>query len=83
MTSIKNNELFEIADILKKNGFETSSLHSNYDIKHLYSTNDLRNNLNIPHKLSDVMDCSNIDLDELSLMAFEVAVNKKNVEVVG
>jgi hypothetical protein len=45
MTSIKNNELFEIADILKKNGFETSSLHSNYDIKHLYSTNDLRNNL--------------------------------------
>ena len=32
---------------------------------------ELRNNLNIPHKLSDVMDCNNIDLDELSLMAFE------------
>ncbi len=32
---------------------------------------ELRNNLNIPHKLSDVMDCTNIDLDELSLMAFE------------
>ena len=31
----------------------------------------LRNNLNIPHKLSEVMDCSNIDLDELSLMAYE------------
>ena len=32
---------------------------------------DLRKDLNIPHKLSDVMDCSNINLDELSLMAFE------------
>ena len=32
---------------------------------------ELRNNLQIPHKLSDVMDCNNIDLDELSLMAFE------------
>ena len=32
---------------------------------------ELRNNLNIPHKLSEVMDCANIDLDELSLMAFE------------
>ena len=32
---------------------------------------ELRNNLNIPHKLSEVMDCNNIDLDELSLMAFE------------
>ena len=31
----------------------------------------LRSNLNIPHKLSEVMDCNNIDLDELSLMAFE------------
>ena len=30
----------------------------------------LRNNLNIPHKLSEVMDCSNIDLEELSLMAY-------------
>ena len=32
---------------------------------------ELRNNLNIPHKLSEVMDCNNIDLDELSLMAYE------------
>ncbi len=31
----------------------------------------LRNNLNIPHKLSEVMDCSNIDLEELSLMAYD------------
>jgi len=32
---------------------------------------DLRKNLNIPNKLSDVMDCSDLDLDQLSLMAFE------------
>ena len=32
---------------------------------------ELRNNLNIPHKLSEVMDCNDINLDELSLMAFE------------
>jgi alcohol dehydrogenase class IV len=32
---------------------------------------ELRKDLNIPHKLSDVMDCKDIDLDELSLMAFE------------
>ncbi len=32
---------------------------------------ELRKNLNIPHKLSEVMDCSNIDLDELSVMAYE------------
>ena len=32
---------------------------------------DLRNNLNIPNKLSDLMDCSDLDLDQLSLMAFE------------
>jgi len=32
---------------------------------------DLRKDLNIPHKLSDVMDCNNINLDELSLMAFK------------
>jgi Alcohol dehydrogenase, class IV len=32
---------------------------------------ELRSNLDIPHKLSDVMDCNNVDLDELSLMAFE------------
>ena len=43
----------------------------------------LRNNLNIPHKLSEIMDCSNIDLDELSLMAFEdpsTAGNPKKID---
>ena len=32
---------------------------------------NLRKDLNIPHKLSDIMDCSKIDLEKLSLMAFE------------
>tara|TARA_Y100001935_G_scaffold224398_1_gene200562 strand:- start:224 stop:1381 length:1158 start_codon:yes stop_codon:yes gene_type:complete len=32
---------------------------------------ELRNDLNIPNKLSDVLDCKNLDLDQLSLMAFE------------
>ena len=32
---------------------------------------DIRKSLNIPNKLSDVMDCSNLNLDQLSLMAFE------------
>ena len=32
---------------------------------------DLRKDLSIPNKLSDVMDCSNLNLDQLSLMAFE------------
>ena len=32
---------------------------------------DLRKKLNIPNKLSDVIDCTNLDLDKLSLMAFE------------
>ena len=32
---------------------------------------DLRKQLKIPHKLSEIMDCSNIDLEELSLMAYE------------
>ena len=32
---------------------------------------DLRKKLNIPNKLSDVVDCTNLDLDKLSLMAFE------------
>ena len=32
---------------------------------------NLRKELNIPNKLSDVMDCSNLDLDQLSLMALE------------
>jgi len=32
---------------------------------------DLRKNLKIPNKLSDVIDCSKLDLEKLSLMAFE------------
>ena len=32
---------------------------------------ELRKKLNIPHKLDEVIDCSDLDLDELSLMAFE------------
>lgn len=32
---------------------------------------NLRKKLNIPNKLSDVVDCTNLDLDKLSLMAFE------------
>ena len=32
---------------------------------------DLRKKLNIPNKLSDVVDCTNLDLDKLSLIAFE------------
>ncbi len=32
---------------------------------------DLRKDLNIPNKLSDVLDCSNLDLSQLSLMAFK------------
>ncbi len=32
---------------------------------------DLRKNLNIPHKLSDILDCSNLNVDELSSMAFD------------
>ena len=31
----------------------------------------LRSDLNIPNKLSDVLDCKDLDLDQLSLMAFE------------
>ena len=32
---------------------------------------NLRKDLEIPNKLSDIMDCSNLNLDDLSLMAFE------------
>ena len=32
---------------------------------------NLRKKLNIPNKLSDVVDCTNLDLDKLSLIAFE------------
>ena len=43
----------------------------------------LRKELAIPHKLSDVMDCSKINLDELSLMAYEdpsTSGNPKKIE---
>ena len=49
---------------------EELNLNKNFD-SFLNWILELRQNLNIPHKLSDVMDCNNIDLDELSLMAFE------------
>ncbi len=32
---------------------------------------ELRKELNIPHKLSDIMNCNSIDLNKLSQMAFE------------
>ena len=32
---------------------------------------ELRKDLGIPHKLADAMDCKNIDLEELSSMAYE------------
>jgi len=44
----------------------------------------LRSDLNIPNKLSDVMDCSKINLDQLSQMAFEdpsTSGNPKKVNV--
>ena len=56
------NKIISICDYL--------NLNKNFD-SFLNWILELRNNLNIPHKLSDVMDCNNIDLDELSLMAFE------------
>jgi len=60
-TSIEN-KIISICDYL--------NLNKNFD-SFLNWILELRNNLNIPHKLSDVMDCNNIDLDELSSMAFE------------
>jgi len=60
-TSIEN-KIISICDYL--------NLNKNFD-SFLNWILELRQNLNIPHKLSDVMDCNNIDLDELSLMAFE------------
>ena len=56
------NKIISICDYL--------NLNKNFD-SFLNWILELRNNLNIPHKLSDVMDCNKIDLDELSLMAFE------------
>ena len=49
----------------------------------------LRKELEIPHKLSDIMDCSKINIEELSLMAFEdpstngnpKKINRKDLEL--
>ena len=56
------NKIVSICDYL--------DLEKNFD-SFLQWILDLRKNLNIPNKLSDVMDCSDLDLDQLSLMAFE------------
>ena len=56
------NKIISICDYL--------DLEKNFD-SFLKWILDLRKNLNIPNKLSDVMDCSDLDLDKLSLMAFE------------
>ncbi len=56
------NKIISICDYL--------DLEKNFD-SFLKWILDLRKNLNIPNKLSDVMDCSHLDLDKLSLMAFE------------
>ena len=56
------NKIISICDYL--------DLKKNFD-SFLHWILDLRKNLNIPNKLSDVMDCSDLDLDQLSLMAFE------------
>ena len=56
------NKIISICDYL--------NLNKNFD-SFLNWILELRKNLNIPHKLSDVIDCNNIDLNELSLMAFE------------
>ena len=56
------NKIVSICDYL--------NLEKNFD-SFLKWILDLRKNLNIPNKLSDVMDCSDLNLDQLSLMAFE------------
>ena len=56
------NKIVSICDYL--------DLEKNFD-SFLQWILDLRKNLNIPNKLSDVIDCSGLDLDQLSLMAFE------------
>ena len=56
------NKIVSICDYL--------DLEKNFD-SFLQWILNLRKNLNIPNKLSDVMDCSDLDLDQLSLMAFE------------
>jgi len=56
------NKIVSICDYL--------DLEKNFD-SFLQWILDLRKNLKIPNKLSDVMNCSDLDLDQLSLMAFE------------
>ena len=56
------NKIVSICDYL--------DLEKNFD-SFLQWILELRKNLNIPNKLSDVMNCSDLDLDQLSLMAFE------------
>ena len=56
------NKIVSICDYL--------NLEKNFD-SFLQWILELRRNLNIPNKLSDLMDCSDLDLDQLSLMAFE------------
>ncbi len=56
------NKIISICDYL--------NLEKNFD-SFLHWILDLRKNLNIPNKLSDVMNCSNLNLDQLSLMAYE------------
>ena len=60
--SLIENKIISICDYL--------NLNKNFE-SFLEWILELRNNLNIPHRLSEIMDCSNIDLDELSLMAYE------------
>ena len=50
------------------NGIAISSLSKSFD-SYLKWILDLRKELKIPHKLSDVIDPNKIDLDELSEMA--------------
>lgn len=45
MNTDKNEELFKIAHILLKNGVESSSIRSNYQLEVVTSTSFLRNNL--------------------------------------
>ena len=56
------NKIVSICDYL--------DLEKNFD-SFLQWILNLRKNLNIPNKLSDVMNCSDLDLDQLSLMAYE------------
>ena len=60
--SIIEKKIISICDYL--------DLDKNFESFLLWILN-LRKDLAIPHKLSDIMDCSKLDLDKLSLMALE------------